>query len=181
MARARADRSDGIVTPVTSDLLVRPAQDGPELEAAGAICVAAYADAGQLDPGDPYEVTLRDAAERARTAVVLVAERGGTLVGTVTICPPGSVFHEVGHPDEVEFRFLAVLPAAWGSGVGEALVAACEQHARARGAGGLVLSVRDINIGARRMYERLGFVAAPERDWSPVPGVDLQVMTRPLP
>jgi hypothetical protein len=26
---------------------------------------------------------------------------------------------------------------------------------------------------AHRIYERLGFRRAPERDWSPVPGVDL--------
>ena len=26
---------------------------------------------------------------------------------------------------------------------------------------------------AHRIYERAGFVRAPERDWSPVPGVDL--------
>jgi hypothetical protein len=26
---------------------------------------------------------------------------------------------------------------------------------------------------AHRIYERLGFTRIPERDWSPVPGVDL--------
>jgi hypothetical protein len=30
------------------------------------------------------------------------------------------------------------------------------------------------------MYERRGFVADPDRDWSPRAGVDLQVMTKPL-
>ncbi len=28
-------------------------------------------------------------------------------------------------------------------------------------------------LAARHIYEAAGFVRAPERDWSPVPGVDL--------
>jgi hypothetical protein len=28
---------------------------------------------------------------------------------------------------------------------------------------------------AHRLYERLGFTRLPDRDWTPVPGVDLRV------
>jgi hypothetical protein len=31
---------------------------------------------------------------------------------------------------------------------------------------------------ARRMYERMGFVRSPQRDWSPRPGVDLLTYRR---
>jgi hypothetical protein len=33
---------------------------------------------------------------------------------------------------------------------------------------------------AHRLYERLGFHRLPERDWSPVPGVDLLVYARDI-
>ncbi len=163
----------------SDDLVVRVARPD-ELAAAGAVCVAGYEAGGQLEPGSPYEATLRDAAGRATSSIVLVAVRGAEVVGSATICVAGAPEHEIGRDDEVEFRFLAVRPDAWRTGVGEALVTAIDDHARATGAATAVLSVRDINPGARRMYERLGFVAVPDRDWSPRPGVELQVMTRPV-
>ena len=33
---------------------------------------------------------------------------------------------------------------------------------------------------AQRLYERLGFTRLPERDWSPVPEIDLLVYSREL-
>jgi ribosomal protein S18 acetylase RimI-like enzyme len=33
---------------------------------------------------------------------------------------------------------------------------------------------------AHRLYERLGFTRVPERDWSPVPGVQLVAYALPL-
>jgi hypothetical protein len=37
----------------------------------------------------------------------------------------------------------------------------------------MVICVIDINTVAHRFYERLGYQRLPERDWQPVPGVDL--------
>jgi ribosomal protein S18 acetylase RimI-like enzyme len=37
----------------------------------------------------------------------------------------------------------------------------------------MVLSTSTAMTTAHRLYERLGFVRLPERDWSPVPGVHL--------
>jgi ribosomal protein S18 acetylase RimI-like enzyme len=164
---------------VPSDLVIRPAADD-ELDRVGEICLAAYDAAGQLEPGSPYAQTLLDARARAATGIVLVAERDGAVVGTTTICPPGSEFAEIGGPDELEFRFLAVDPAAWRTGVADALVAACEQQARSTGASALAICVRDTNTGAAAMYERMGFTRVPERDWSPREGVDLLALTRPI-
>jgi ribosomal protein S18 acetylase RimI-like enzyme len=65
--------------------------------------------------------------------------------------------------------------------VGDALVAACEQHARETGAAALAICVRDTNTSAAAMYERMGFRRIPERDWTPRPGVDLLALTRPVP
>ena len=163
-----------------SDLHVRPATEA-DLDAVGDLCVQAYASSGHLDPEDAYAATLRDAAARASQAELVVAERGGRLVGSVTICPTGSPFAEVGRDGEFEFRFLAVAPDAWRSGVGEALIDHCEQQARLRGASAHVICVIDRNDGAHRFYERLGFVRLPERDWDPRPDVHLLAYRRAVP
>lgn len=156
---------------------VRPARPD-EWARAGALCVAAYDAAGQLDPGSTYHAVLVDAAGRALDSLVLVAVRAEKVVGTVTICSPGSASREIGAPDEIEFRFLAVDPAAWRSGVAEAMVAAIDEHARSEGARGLAICVRDTNTAAARLYERLGFVRDPDRDWNPEPDVRLLALCR---
>lgn len=52
---------------------------------------------------------------------------------------------------------VAVLPAWRGRGVGQALLAACEQHARQRGCCKLTLEVLTGNARALKSYERFGF------------------------
>lgn len=164
------------MTPPTT---VRPATDA-DLDVIGEICVAAYDAAGQLEPGSPYAETLRDSPARKADGLLLVAERNGRVIGTTTICPPGSQFREIGREGEVEFRFLAVAPHAWGTGVAALLVAACDEHARRTGAGALAICVRDTNTDAAAMYERMGFSRIPDRDWTPRAGVDLLALTRPV-
>lgn len=161
-------------------LLIRPAR-ADELDLVGQICVTAYAAGGHLDANDDYADTLRDAGDRAATTEVLVADRDGEIVGTVTICPVQSPYAEIGRAGESEFRFLAVVPSAWRTGVGEALVDACEQRARERGASAHVICVIDVNEAAHRLYRRLGFQRLPERDWSPRAGVNLLAYRRPVP
>ena len=168
-------------SPAVSVLIVREAVEG-DLEEVGRISVEAYVAAGQLEQGvgNGYERVLSDAGARYREALLLVAVRGDDLVGTVTICPTGSRFSEIGGPGEVEFRFLAVRPSAWGSGVGTALIQACHDYARDVGATRLAICVRDTNAGAMSMYLKRGFARLPERDFQPVPGVDLLALHKDL-
>ena len=156
------------------DLRVREATHA-DVEAAGRICVDAYSQSGQLDDDADhgYSRTLADAGARMTGAHLLVATRDDVVVGTVTLCPEGSPFREMAREHEMEFRFLAVAPSAWGTGVSEALIEACEDYARAAGARTMVIGVRDTNVAAEALYARRGFVRAPERDWRPVPTVFL--------
>ncbi len=136
--------------------------------------VDAYAADRALSRDDPYAALLADAGARARDAVLLVAvAEGERLVGTVTFVRPGSAFSEVSSPDEAEIRMLAVVPQARGQGLGELLTRATLDLARAEGYAALVLSSATWMRAAHRLYERMGFVRTPERDWSPRPGVDL--------
>jgi ribosomal protein S18 acetylase RimI-like enzyme len=125
-------------------------------------------------PIGDYADVLRDVATRDAAAQVLVAvDSAGEVLGSVTNVPDGGPYGEIAAPGEAEFRMLAVDPAAQGRGVGTALVRACIDDAILRGRTRLVLSSGTWMTTAHRMYERLGFLRAPERDWTPVPGVDL--------
>jgi ribosomal protein S18 acetylase RimI-like enzyme len=142
---------------------------------AGEITVEAYA-GFTTGPADPYVARLRDAEARDREAELWVAtpdDREDLVLGTVTICPPGSPWRELAGPDEGEFRMLAVAPSAQSRGVGEALVRLCLDRFRAERARAVVISTLAEMTAAHRLYERLGFARAPELDWSPYPGVDL--------
>ena len=153
-----------------SDLVVRRARP-EDLDAVGEVTVAAYADFTGAE--DDYVDRLRDAASRDREAELWLAELDGTVVGTVTITLEGSPWREIGEPGEGEFRMLAVSPEARRRGVGEALTRLVFDRFRELGAHAIVLSSLAEMTAAHRVYERLGFVRLPDRDWSPVPGVHL--------
>ncbi|MEV0780056.1 GNAT family N-acetyltransferase [Streptomyces sp. NPDC050433] len=142
-----------------------------EYAALGEITARAYLDDGLLDFGedDPYLETLRNVAARAAGADVLVAvDAGGVVLGGVAYAAGASAWADIAGDGEAEFRMLAVASAARGRGVGEALVRACVERARAtEGCVRVCLSTRKSMLGAHRIYERLGFVRTPERDWAP--------------
>jgi GNAT superfamily N-acetyltransferase len=104
----------------------------------------------------------------------LVAERDGRLVGSVLLYPPAADAY-AGSAARVrwpEVRLLAVAPEARGAGVGRALMDECVRRARAMGAAELGLHTSASMRAAMRMYERMGFVRAPEYDFRP-PGAEL--------
>jgi N-acetylglutamate synthase-like GNAT family acetyltransferase len=138
-----------------------------EVDEIGELAVQAYRAGGHLEENDRYEQVLRNVQDRLEQTVVAV--RDGEIIGCVSICPPGSPCAEVSQPGECEFRFLAIRPEDWGTGVAAHLVHECELRARASGAHTMVISVISINTRAQRFYERLGYVRAPSRDWSPPP------------
>lgn len=151
-------------------MMVRPAE-AHELAAAGRLVVRAYVDDGLLQPDDPYLTVLQDAAGRARDSVVLVAVEVGheeRVVGTVTWCPPSSSHREVAAAEEGEFRSLGVAAVGRGKGVGEMLVRECIARGRAQQLSAVTISTASSMGAAHRLYERLGFVRVPDKDWSPV-------------
>ncbi|MFD7262639.1 GNAT family N-acetyltransferase [Streptomyces sp. NPDC059874] len=156
------------------DIVIRAALPA-EYEQLGEITAQAYVGDGLLGSGEAFYVAvLRDVAGRAADGEVLVAVDEGGLLGGVTFAPPGSPLADIAGPGEAEFRMLAVSREARGRGTGEALVRACMARAReSEGVTHLVLSTQRGMTGAQRIYERLGFVRTPERDWAPVPGLTL--------
>jgi ribosomal protein S18 acetylase RimI-like enzyme len=94
---------------------------------------------------------------------------------------PGSPYAELSGPGEAEFRMLAVDPSAQRRGVGQALVEACRARGMELSCRAIIIGVRDFARPAQRLYAQLGFVRVPERDWSPMPGVNLLALRLELP
>ncbi len=149
-----------------------------DLAGAGEVSVAAFVGDGHTRPGSPYVDLLRDTARRNREAELLVAVDGaGAVLGCVTFAPGGTAWADVAGPGEGEIRMLAVGAAARGRGVGRALVAAAIGRSRELGLAGMAFSTRPAMTAAHRIYDALGFVRTPGRDWSAAPGMDLWVYT----
>lgn len=168
-----------------ADVVIRVASGDDDVAAAGALTAEAYHADGLIDDGDEYAGELLDAARRAREATLLVAlvptgaggqvvaggpgggskNVGMALVGTITLAPAGSSYAEIAEPGEAEVRMLAVAPEVRRRGIAEALTRAAMLEAVSLGSRRVVLSTLDAMTTAHRLYDRLGFVALPERDW----------------
>ena len=147
-------------------LEIRPAR--PEEHGAVAELTArVYLDEGWAD--EDYEQVLRDVPDRAAQADVLVAVVAGDVVGAVTVAGRGGPYAELAGPGEAVVRMLVVDPQVRGWGIGEALLRACLEIARAYGCTTVRLSTQPEMRAAHRVYDRLGFTRTPDRDWRPVP------------
>jgi len=143
------------------------------------LTVRVYVDGG-LASSD-YAPELGDVAGRAsRSEVLVVRAPDGRVAGSVALVLAGDFGNVIASDEEAEFRMLVVDPAAQGRGIGQLLVATCLNRARAAGKRRMVLSTDPRMTAAHRLYQRLGFTRLPERDWAPVPGVDLLVYVREL-
>ena len=130
----------------------------------GELTVAAYRGLPVDHLWGGYEHEIMDTATRATDSDILVGDVDARLVGSVTyVSEHTSSWSEWTLPGEAQFRLLAVDPAARGRGVGEVLVRACLDRARAAGQP-LIIHTTPWMETARRMYERLGFVRRPDRD-----------------
>jgi predicted N-acetyltransferase YhbS len=120
------------------------------------------------------ERALHDALASDSQSHRIVAEHAGKLLGSVMLYPPAvAAYGELAKPAPwPELRLLAVAPDARGLGIGELLVQECIRRLRAEGAPELGLHTATSMRGAMRLYERMGFVRAPEYDFQPE-GTDL--------
>jgi GNAT superfamily N-acetyltransferase len=155
---------------------IRDARPG-DRGAIEAVTLAAYQQYAALMPAhwDLYRQNIVSTLAAAQPGTQIVADGEGGIVGTVLLYPAGSVMARPGGGTITlawpEVRFLAVAPAARGRGVGVALMQECIRRARQAGARALTLHTTEIMQAAMRLYERMGFVRAPELDFQPVPGV----------
>jgi GNAT superfamily N-acetyltransferase len=163
---------------VQSALSVEPARP-EDYDRIAELTVGVYVD-GQL-ASEGYTPQLADVAGRAaRSELLVVRDAAGRIVGSVALVLAGDFGEVTTSEEEAAFRMLVVDPAARGKGVGHLLVNACLDRARTAGKRRMVISTDPRMTSAHRLYERLGFTRLPDRDWTPMPGIDLLVYTREL-
>jgi GNAT superfamily N-acetyltransferase len=161
---------------------VRPVRP-EDYEAAGAVTALAYREFMPPD-GDwgGYEKRLADVAGRATRALVLVAELDGTIAGTATLELDHRINPDSEQPpleaDEAHLRMLGVHPDHRKRGIGHLLVDACIEHARARGKRRLTLDTTERMVGARAMYEGMGFIFSGYTER--IPGMSLLMYERDI-
>lgn len=116
----------------------------------------------------PYLETLRDVRSRDEDdgvdVLVAVDRNRGGLCGSTTFVQPGSDLLDVARPGEAGMRMLAVDPGARKHGIGGALIVECAARARYAGAHALTFGTMDAMTDAARLYGRLGFARAVDRD-----------------
>ncbi|MGO4238427.1 GNAT family N-acetyltransferase [Pseudarthrobacter sp. YAF2] len=157
-------------------LTIRPAVEADFGDVAR-ITGDSYLAAGYFDDAaHPYMVKVMDVAARAEQATIWVAERQGTVIGSVTLALAGEPYADIALPDELEFRMLVVDPAVQRSGAGRAMVEAIISHARTLpGIRAVALTTGKDWESAHGLYRRTGFHRVPERDWF-VPGTDTKLL-----
>lgn len=170
-----------------SDIVIRDAQP-QEFNAIGALTVAAF-EAPRPEDRTPRKAnpqrrqTLADAAARARDGRLLVALDTLTdqLIGTVALVHAGTPSAQFARDGEAEIRLLAVDPEHRGRGIAYDLMQHAIAVAREQDADAVVLDTGPRNLTAQRLYTRLGFERAPERETrASVAGGMLVVFTLPL-
>lgn len=117
-----------------------------------------------------YLEDIMNVRSRLDESELIVAELDGRLVGSVTLYLDASRMH-VWPEGWASIRLLAVHPSYRSQGIGRALMEECISCCRKKGIIAIGLHTTEIMNIARRMYETMGFVLAPEFDFHPAPGV----------
>ncbi len=130
--------------------VLRTATIGDAASIAATIAAAFAQYRGKLVPesGAFRETAEGIAAELARGASAIVAERSGAMQGCV-------LMEEM--EGDLYFGRLSVLPSARGQGLARRLIEAVEAEARRRGLGGVRLGVRIVLTENQRLFASLGY------------------------
>lgn len=159
-----------------NDFEIRDARTG-ERDAIRELTLRAYGEYATIMHPDAWsglEKAIRSAFDAGTAAEQIVADDDGTLIGSVMLYPAqtrayGAALEPLDWP---EVRLLAVPPEARGRGIARALMDECIRRARKAGASAIGIHTSRSMRVAMQMYERMGFVRAPENDMR-VPGAEL--------
>lgn len=151
------DHQGGLPPAITADL------DETAWEQTISLLKRVYAGEGYTSRENADTFMRRETFEAGGT-MVIARELDGPVIGAVLHLVPNGALGQVARQGEAEFRVLAVAPEGRGRGIGEALVDASVQRAREEGASAVVIWSQPTMHAAHRLYGRMGFVRAPERD-----------------
>jgi GNAT superfamily N-acetyltransferase len=162
------------IRPRKNSLRIRDAHS-EELNEVSLLIREAYMEYEHSFPAEHWKFYLEnimDVRSRLSDSELIVAELNRQLVGAVTLYLDASSSSQEQWPKGwAGVRLLAVRPAYRGQGIGRALMEECIYRCRKQNIKtiGLHTAIIIIMSVARRMYEDMGFVRAPEYDFQPRP------------
>ncbi len=153
----------------TAYVNVRHAEDR-DRNAVERVLLAAYGEYALTLPGDrwkEYKASIVQAIDTPTTSARLVAEVDGEVVGSVFVYDSSASAYgapqlEIHNPI---IRLLGVSPHARGLGVATELIRASARLALDSGADTLHLHTSDMMASAVKLYERLGFERAHDKEF----------------
>lgn len=155
-------------------MLVRPILPDDDHAEAGRIVREAYLALEGYPVDDTYDAVVADVPARIDEAVVVVAVDDGRILGCLTFVDGHDNPHaEHGDPDAASFRYFGVAASAQGRGVGREMVTWCVGEARRLGRRRLRIHTLEVMVGARRLYEQMGFERDPafDEEWDGIVGL----------
>lgn len=163
------DRSPGPADPVDA-VVVRRLAPGDSFEELTALLHAAYAPlaARGMRYTASYQ-TVDVTRRRAERGECWIAERNGSIVGTVTLAPPGEGHGPewYGRPGHAKFEQFGVHPDAKGRGVGRRLIEHVEARARDLGATEIACDTSEHAADLIAWYASRGYRRVGTHDWRP--------------
>ena len=114
-----------------------------------------------------YKQEILESAEGSQTMAFLVACWQQEIVGSVQLFDSSEVAYNRPELDihTPIIRYLAVSPKARGNGIAERLIRECVKRLREKDAATVHLHTTDMMVAAVKLYERLGFTRAQEKDF----------------
>jgi ribosomal protein S18 acetylase RimI-like enzyme len=146
-----------------------------ELDGVALLIREAYLQYKDYLPPEAWKLYIEDIINvrgRLHESQLIVAESEGKLAGTVTLYLNAALSSQEGWPEGwASIRLLAVSPTYRRRGIGRALMDECVSRCRNKGVRTIGLHTSEMMDNARKLYDSMGFVRAPEFDFYPVPGV----------
>jgi len=156
---------------------LREAATDTEWQQATALLQRVYVGGGYTPAENASPFMTRSRLEHEGVLIIAIDEQED-VVGAVLLLHEASTLRQLARANEREFRILAVDERARGAGVGEALVQDCLDRAFGVGASAVVIWTQPTMHSAQRLYVRLGFQRAPERDEQDLRGFTRMVFRR---
>ncbi|EMY79651.1 acetyltransferase (GNAT) domain protein [Leptospira weilii serovar Ranarum str. ICFT] len=132
----------------------------PEIES---ILKKSYIDADFTDPEIAEKIfAIHEIKKRGK---ILVALANGTAIGLIIVGTYINPYRQIAEVDEAEMQLLSILPTFRQQGVASSLCRTFEAEAGLLGFRKAVLSTQSTMKAAHKLYEKLGYLRNPSRDW----------------
>ncbi|KPA33418.1 FR47-like protein [Leptospira interrogans] len=96
---------------------------------------------------------------------ILVALANNTAIGLIIVGTYTNPYRQIAEIDEAEMQLIATLPKFRQQGVASSLCRTFEVEAKILGFRKVVLSTQSTMKAAHKLYEKLGYLRNPSRDW----------------